>query len=126
MDTPKLGKYLYYDNGKIKPTCEYKVEIVEIIPFNEGIQDKELRDLWLSEVEEAPYLYAKETPHFLKGVLKVNEDDESEDEVIYFVQVVPDQSYYSSWFSLGFWGGYLDHSGKLRRLCEECYEDWYR
>jgi hypothetical protein len=126
MNIPEVGTYLYYDDGKIKPSREYKVEIVELIPFNEGIQDKELRELWLSEVEEAPYLYAKETSHFLKGILKVSEDDELEDEVIYFVQVVPDQSYYSSWFSLGFWGGFLDHRGELRKLCEKYYEDGYR
>lgn len=84
-----IGKtYISYDDGKIKPSRESEVVIIEKIPFKEA--SVELHNMWVTEVETCHWLYNPVTDYFLKT---------SEDE--YYVRTLN-----NGWFSLG-WGGRL-------------------
>lgn len=100
--------YDYFDDGKINESRLYKVTIKEIIPFSE-IDNETLKD-WKKEVEQCYWLYSKETDFFIKGILKLSDD---EDEDVVFVRTI---NHNFGWFSLGYWGGRLDVDGSLQEL----------
>lgn len=102
---PELGKrYHFFEDGKSGPSRHYIIEITEIIPFEEMI-DEELLDTYDAEVEEADFLYAPETDYFVYG-RKVLSDNvlDMEDEFIFI------RTNYGGWFSFGhlFEDGQLD------------------
>lgn len=84
-----IGKtYTNYDDGKISPSRESKVTIVEKIPFKEV--EESIKQQWEYESRICNWLYRPTTDYFLKT---------SEDE--YYVRTLN-----NGWFSLG-WGGRL-------------------
>ena len=102
---PELGKrYHFFEDGKSGPSRHYIIEITNIIPFEEMI-DEELLDTYDTEVEEGDFLYAPETDYFVYGrkVLSDNTLD-TEDEFIFI------RTNYGGWFSFGHWfeDGQLD------------------
>lgn len=98
---PEINKtYDYFDDGKIKESRRMPVTITDIIPFNEI--DEETLSLWKDEIEEIDWVYAKETDYFIKGDLKLSQN---EIEKIVFVRTLDDGD---GWFSLGWWSGVLD------------------
>ncbi|MFA7307604.1 MAG: hypothetical protein WC026_13130 [Hyphomicrobium sp.] len=107
----EIGKtYNYFDDGKINESRKIPVLITEIIPFDKI--DFETLNLWIEEVEECGWLYAKETDFFVKGTLKITE---SKKEEIIFVRTKTN----NSWFSMGWWGGILDVDGSLTKLLNQ-------
>ena len=113
---PELGKrYHFFEDGKSGPSRHYIVEITEIIPFEEMI-DEELLDTYNTEVEEGDFLYAPETDYFVYGrkVLPNNILD-MDDEFIFV------RTNYGGWFSFGHWfeDGQLDvNSSKYNEIVE--------
>ncbi len=64
---PVVGKeYNCFDDGKIRESRQYKVTVVELIPFSK-INTSTL-EIWKSETEECPWLYNKTTDFFAVGV----------------------------------------------------------
>ena len=118
---PELGKrYHFFEDGKSGPSRHYIVEITEIIPFEEMI-DEELLDTYNTEVEEGDFLYAPETDYFVYGrkVLPNNILD-MDDEFIFV------RTNYGSWFSFGHWfeDGQLDvNSSKYNEIVEYWEQD---
>ncbi len=109
---PILGKtYNYFDDGKINQSRRMEVIITEIIPFNKI--DSETLKTWTEDVEQCDWLYAKETDYFVKGDLKVSDE---EIEKIIFVRTINNNG---GWFSLGWWGGRLDIDGSLNSILDE-------
>ena len=118
---PELGKrYHFFEDGKSGPSRHYIVEITEIIPFEEMI-DEELLDTYNTEVEEGDFLYAPETDYFVYGrkVLPNNVLD-MDDEFIFV------RTNYCGWFSFGHWfeDGQLDvNSSKYNEIVEYWEQD---
>ena len=118
---PELGKrYHFFEDGKSGPSRHYIVEITEIIPFEEMI-DEELLDTYNTEVEEGDFLYAPETDYFVYGrkVLPNNILD-MDDEFIFV------RTNYGGWFSFGHWfeDGQLDvNSSKYNAIAEYWEQD---
>lgn len=118
---PELGKrYHFFEDGKSGPSRHYIVEITEIIPFEEMI-DEELLDIYDAEVEEADFLYAPETDYFVYGrkVLLDNTLD-MEDKFIFI------RTNYGGWFSFGHWfeDGQLDvDNSKYNEIVEYWEQD---
>ena len=118
---PELGKrYHFFEDGKSGPSRHYIVEITEIIPFEEMI-DEELLDTYNTEVEEGDFLYAPETDYFVYGrkVLPNNILD-MDDEFIFV------RTNYGGWFSFGHWfeDGQLDvNSSKYNEIVEYWEQD---
>lgn len=101
MDLPEIRKvYNHFDDGKISYSRLYKVEINEIIPFNDI--DEATLGVWKSEVFSCPWLYDKSTDYFIKSTIV--EDDTK----IIYVRTI-----HNEWFSLGFWAGKLDLTGNI-------------
>ena len=110
IDNIEVGKtYDYFDDGKIRPSRRYKVKITEIIPFDD-VTDKPTLTHWKEEVKTCHWLFAKTTDYFILGDL----DLEDKIEKIEFVRTKQ-----NTWFSLGWWGGDLDHDGKLLKIMNE-------
>ena len=118
---PELGKrYHFFEDGKSGPSRHYIVEITEIIPFEEMI-DEELLDTYNTEVEEGDFLFAPETDYFVYGrkVLPNNILD-MDDEFIFV------RTNYGGWFSFGHWfeDGQLDvNSSKYNEIVEYWEQD---
>lgn len=109
---PEINKtYDYFDDGKIRESRRLPVTITNVIPFNEI--DKETLNDWEEDVEKCSWLYSKETDYFIKGDLKITED---EIEKVVFVRTINNSN---GWFSLGWWGGRLDIDGTLNDWLEE-------
>lgn len=106
MELPKLNtKYKFFDDGKIKHSRLYEVEILETIPFSDI--DKKTMKLWQEEVACCHHLYKKSTDYFVKGYIP------DVDEYVFFVRCIENK-----WFSLGEWGGRLDLDGALFKQLE--------
>lgn len=104
-----IGKtYIDYDDGKIKPSRESEVVIIEKIPFKKA--SVELHNMWVTEVETCHWLYNPVTDYFLKT---------SKDE--YYVRTLN-----NGWFSIG-WGGRLYETPvdfeEVERLYNEGFKD---
>lgn len=100
MENIKIGEsYDCYDDGKVKESRRMIVEITDIIPFGKAATD--LINIWKGEVEECDWLYAKTTDFFIKGITDLTE--------VIFVRTLD-----NGWFSLGYWGGRLDITNKLK------------
>ena len=113
---PEIGKeYHVFDDGKIKPSRHSIVKVMELIPFKE-CKDTALMSVWTEDVEEYPWLYAKETDYFVK-VEYVNEPRLSHF-VKYFTRTTD-----GNWFSLGFFGSQLDIDGSLYNKMLEGFEE---
>jgi len=85
---PIIGEtYNTFDDGKIKESRLYKVEIEDIIPFKDI--NKETLDIWVTEVKNCYWLYNKETDYFIKGILSNKE------------QVIYCRTKDNGWFDLG-------------------------
>lgn len=98
MNFVKEGEtHTYYDDGKITPSRKHKVEILEVIPFENA--DKVLITEWQEEVKECYWLYSEKTSQFIKAKLYLTY---FEPEIIYFVETKDGR-----WFSLGDWAGLL-------------------
>jgi hypothetical protein len=109
LDIPELGKiYQCFDDGKIKRSRQYSVEITGISKFN-TITDKNYLREWKNEVKSCPSLYNKSTDYFVNGYSK------ELDVEITFVRCVND-----GWFSFGLESGRLDIDGELLEILE-----WY-
>ena len=112
MDTqriPIIGNlYKYFDDGKIKHSRMYDVEIIDICKYEDA--DKELIKLWIEEVKYCDWIYKDTTDLFINGVICMCDGDEKE---VTFVRTIDDD-----WFSLGFWAGRLDLDGKLFEYLE--------
>lgn len=105
---PEVGRtYNCFDDGKIRQSRLYQVNVCEVIPF-EKCDDKEILDLWKMEVEQCYWLYAPETDYFVIGI--------REDSVEIFVRTLQ-----GDWFGIG--GiidcGSLDVDGSLYDIMEE-------
>lgn len=95
---PTVGKiYTCFDDGKIKRSRMFAVEIKEIVPFNEA--DDSTLEYWKTEKEGASFLYNKETDYFIRAISK----DEGFGKEHFFVRCVT-----NGWFSLGWWASRLD------------------
>lgn len=106
MKVPEINKiYNCFDDGKISISRLYEVEIKEIIPFIEI--DKDTLKQWDKEVKQCYWLYSKETDYFIKGDLKLSDN---EIEKVIFVRTL---KHNYGWFSLGYWAGRLDIDGSL-------------
>lgn len=109
----KIGKtYDYFDDGKINPARRLPVKIKSIIPFDE-IDNKTIKQ-WMLEVQEHPLIYNNTTDYFIAGDLHL----ESDIEKVVFVRTKD-----NDWFSLGYWGGYLDHDGQFLKQMNEYYPE---
>lgn len=111
---PEIGKeYHVFDDGKINPSRHGIVKVVELIPFKECKEDT-LLSVWTEDVEESPWLYAKETDYFVKTEYIT----EPKHFARYFARTTD-----SSWFSLGFFGSRLDIDGSLHAEMVELFGD---
>jgi len=95
--------YNYFDDGKFRESRRMSVIITEIIQFSK-IDDKTL-EYWKEQVEEIDWVYNPETDYFVKGDLDM---EDGTFEPVIFVRTLE-----NDWFSLGWWGGYLDVDGKF-------------
>jgi hypothetical protein len=99
---PEIGKtYNCFDDGKIRHSRLYTVNIVEVILFNKI--DKDILDEWTEVTKEIDWLFAKETDFFIKT-------DDGEDGEAIFVRTLD-----GGWFSIGGFmnSGRLDVDGEL-------------
>lgn len=102
---PEVGKtYNCFDDGKIRESRLYTVDIVAVIP-NWRIDFKTKR-LWKRSVKECYWLFAKKTDYFVKTA-------NGEDGDAVFVRTVD-----GGWFSIGGFmnSGRLDIDGKLTEI----------
>jgi len=85
---PEIGKtYNCFDDGKIRESRLYTVDVVAVIPFSE-IDDKTFHE-WEDQVENCDWLFAKETDYFIKTA-------NGEDGDATFVRTLD-----GGWFSIG-------------------------
>ena len=99
---PEIGKtYNCFDDGKIRLSRLYTVDVVDVIPF-ENIDEDTLNE-WKEQVEECDWLFAKETDYFIKTA-------NGEDGDATFVRTLNGE-----WFSIGQFmnSGSLDVDGEL-------------
>ena len=104
-DIPKVNEtYNSFDDGKIRTSRLYTVDVKEVIPFNKI--DKDTYKTWLDEVARYYWIYAKKTDYFIK-----TDNGEVDEEI--FVRATD-----GGWFSIGrlLSGGRLDVSGKLTKI----------
>lgn len=103
---PKVGKkYNAYDDGKITPSREYVVEVVQL--FNYGALPEDVKEQWQQKVLNCYWLYAPESDYFLKAI---NAEGVTE----WFVRTT-----YGGWFSFSeqiFTYGRLDTDGGLYKI----------
>ena len=108
---PEINKtYNCFDDGKIRKSRLYTVDVVEVIPYDK-IDVKTLKE-WETAVQGSEHLFAKETDYFVK-----TENGEDGDAV--FVRTI-----WGSWFSIGnyFNSGLLDIDGELTKNLNYDYE----
>jgi hypothetical protein len=103
---PEIGKtYNCFDDGKIKHSRLYTVDVVEVIPFDQI--DEETFNNWKEVTEECDWLYAKETDFFVK-----TKNGEAGGDAV-FVRTLC-----GGWFSIGDFmnSGRLDVDGGLTKM----------
>lgn len=102
MPIPELGHIYYaYDDGKIKFSREYRVQILGIYKYKQ--LPKEIKKDWKDKAKNIYWLYAPTTDYFIEAQNIVN------DEKQYFVR-----THGNGWFALsGIKKGYLDVDGSL-------------
>lgn len=102
---PEVGKtYNCFDDGKIRESRLYTVDVVKVVPFNQI--DKETLIKWEELVHECDWLFSKETDYFVK-----TENGEDGDAI--FVRTLD-----GGWFSIGEFmnSGRLDVDGELTKI----------
>lgn len=91
--------YNCFDDGKIRESRMYQVEVFDIIPFDKI--NKDILYQWEIEKKDCDWLYAEKTDFFIKTW--------NGEELEYFVRTKD-----NGWFSLGFINsGRLDVDGSL-------------
>lgn len=108
MELPEINKtYNCFDDGKINKSRLYTVDVKEVIPFNEI--DRDTLTLWLKAVEQAYWLFSRDTDFFIKT-------ENGEDGEAVFARTQD-----GGWFSLGDFmnSGRLDVDGKLTDMLED-------
>lgn len=64
---PQMGKlYWHYDDGKITPSRQEKVQIIKVVPYSQV--SKEDRLLIQNEIEDHKYLYNDFPSHVVYGI----------------------------------------------------------
>lgn len=121
MPLPEVNKiYTAYDDGKISPSREYKVKILDILTYKQ--LPKEIKKLWKEEVVHYFWLFSPKSDYFIKAVkLKVDGEEEQ-----WFVR-----THGNTWFGLNSnsdgWCSYcgeLDVDGSLRQSAESLYNSY--
>lgn len=103
---PEVGKKYYaYDDGKIRPSREYEVVILETVSYK--ALPRKLKKIWQSEVISAHWLYATESDFFVKA-------ESLEDKEPYWFCRTKD----GGWFGFGKFldCGRLDITGELYKI----------
>jgi len=96
--------YNCFDDGKIRESRMYQVEVFDIIPFDK-IND-EILEQWETEKKDCHWLYADKTDFFIKTW--------NGEELEYFVRTKD-----GGWFSMGYMNsGRLDVDGSLTKSLE--------
>ena len=112
---PQVGKrYHFFDDGKTSTSRHYICEITKIIPFEE-IVDKELLELYNTEVKDCHWLYRPTTDFFVCGKI-VQPDNTLDKNEFIFIRTI-----WNGWFSFNVgWGdGELDvDNSKYNRILE--------
>jgi hypothetical protein len=138
---PEIGKeYHFWDDGKVSPSRHYICKVIDIIsleqakdimleftqfdcwhgyfdpPFEEVIK-MSLYDIWMYQKESCDWLFADETPYFVKISIPTYDDND-----LYCVQMKN-----GGWFSLdiqsGWQGGVLDIDGEIwDNVMKDCVE----
>lgn len=106
MEKPniELNKiYNYFDDGKFRESRRESVIINEIVPFEDI--DEETLLCWKEQVVEADWVYNSITDYFLKGEIIF---EGYPNEPVVFVRTLE-----NDFFSLGWWGGFLDVDEKF-------------
>ena len=109
-DVPEVGKtYNCFDDGKIRYSRLYTVDVVNVIPFKDIDEETLIR--WKEIVNDCDFLFAKETDFFVKTA-------NGEDGDAVFVRTLD-----GGWFSIGDFmnSGRLDIDGSLTAILEEKY-----
>ena len=107
MPLPEVGKiYIAYDDGKIRPTREYKVKVLGILTYKQ--LPKEMKKLWKQEVIKSYWLFSPKSDYFIKTIVVGIDDGEEQ----YFAR-----THGSTWFCINGldWNycGELDVDGSL-------------
>ena len=105
---PEIGKrYNCFDDGKIRLSRLYTVDVVDVIPFDK-IYKKTLKE-WKTQIKHHDWLFAKETDYFIKT-------ENGEDGNATFVRTLN-----GGWFSIGEFmnSGRLDVDGELTAVLNE-------
>ena len=108
---PILGKtYNHYDDGKIKESRLMKSVVTDISEFNDKLLSQEDKE----DIAWCDFLYSEKTDYVIEADLYLNEYD--------VVKVKYVRTLDGSWFSLGFWSGFLDVDNSLTVNLKEYYK----
>lgn len=102
---PEIGKtYNCFDDGKVRLSRLYTVDVVDVVEF--GNIDNDTLEVW--KTLDCPWLYAEKTDFFVKT-------ENGEDGNAVFVRTLD-----GGWFSIGDFmnSGRLDIDGELTKLIE--------
>lgn len=111
MPLPNIGKeYNAYDDGKITPSREYKVRVLNILKYRQLPRD--IRKKWKELVKLEYWLYSPSSDYFVEALnLKTGEKQ-------YFAR-----TFGNGWFGLeGIYCGNLDVDGSLEKQAYVEYE----
>ena len=102
---PEVGKtYNCFDDGKIRESRLYTVNVISVIPFIDI--DDDTKQSWQQEVKDCYWLYSNKTDFFIR-TLSADGDGEL------FVRTID-----GTWFSVGGFlsGGLLDVDGRFTEM----------
>ena len=111
---PNVGDiFVFFDDGKIKPTRKYTATVEKKVSFKE--ESEEVVSVWKECAAGNPYLYADKTPYFVYCSIPDYDKD-----LCIFVATRDNR-----WFSIDyphFWmSGALDIDGSMMKK----YNEWY-
>lgn len=114
---PTVGqKYRFFDDGKTGYSRRYIAECLEIIPFDKA--DEQLKEAWLLNVQDCPWLYHTKTDYFIKCSISSYDNNP-----VYFVRQRSGE-----WFSIDYpnwWmSGVLDVRGDYFTRAGWDESDW--